>query len=89
MNAAAVADLLRQTLMAAFWLALPLLAIGFLASILISLVQIVTSFQDPAFGGVLRLAAFLAGLVLALPWMITRMTNFTLLLFRDLSRYVD
>ncbi len=89
MNAAAVADLLRQTLMAAFWLALPLLAIGFLASILISLIQIVTSFQDPAFGGVLRLAAFLAGLVLALPWMITRMTNFTLLLFRDLSRYVD
>lgn len=89
MNAAAVADLLRQTLLAAFWLALPLLAIGFLASILISLIQIVTSFQDPAFGGVLRLAAFLAGLVLALPWMITRMTNFTLLLFRDLSRYVD
>ncbi|MEJ5367617.1 MAG: flagellar biosynthetic protein FliQ [Bryobacteraceae bacterium] len=89
MTSALVADLLRQTLMAAFWLALPLLAIGFLASILISLVQIVTSFQDPAFGGVLRLAAFLAGLVIALPWMITRITNFTLLLFRDLSRYVD
>ncbi len=89
MNAAAVADLLRQTLMAAFWLALPLLAIGFLASIVISLVQIVTSFQDPAFGGVLRLAAFLAGLVIALPWMVSRMINFTLLLLRDLSRYVD
>ncbi|MGQ9919496.1 MAG: flagellar biosynthetic protein FliQ [Bryobacteraceae bacterium] len=89
MNAAAVADLLRQTLMAAFWLALPLLAVGFLASILISLLQIVTSFQDPAFGGVLRLAAFLVAVVIALPWMITRITNFTLSLFMDLSRYVD
>jgi len=88
MNAAAVADLLRQTLMAAFWLALPLLAIGFFAGIVISLVQIVTSFQDPAFGGALRLAAFLAGLLLALPWMIARMVDFTILLFRDLSRYV-
>lgn len=89
MNAAAVADLLRQTLMAAFWLALPLLAVGFLASILISLLQIVTSFQDPAFGGVLRLAAFLVAVVIALPWMISRITNFTLSLFTDLSRYVD
>jgi flagellar biosynthetic protein FliQ len=88
MNATVVADLLRQTLMAAFWLALPLLTIGFLAGIVISLIQIVTSFQDPAFGGALRLAAFLAGLLLALPWMIARMVDFTILLFRDLGRYV-
>jgi flagellar biosynthetic protein FliQ len=88
MNATAVAELLRQTLMAAFWLSLPLLAIGFLAGIVISLLQIVTSFQDPAFGGVLRLCAFLAGLLAALPWMILRMTDFTTLLLKDLSRYV-
>jgi flagellar biosynthetic protein FliQ len=88
MNATAVAELLRQTLMAAFWLSLPLLAIGFLAGIVISLVQIVTSFQDPAFGGVLRLGAFLAGLLVALPWMIARMADFTTLLLRDLGRYV-
>lgn len=88
MNATAVAELLRQTLMAAFWLSLPLLAIGFLAGIVISLIQIVTSFQDPAFGGVLRLGAFLAGLLIALPWMITRMVDFTILLLRDLGRYV-
>ncbi len=89
MNASSVADLLRQTLMAAFWLALPLLALGFLASILISLIQIVTSFQDPAFGGVLRIAAFLAGLLIAMPWMITKLVNFTLFLFRDFGRYVE
>ncbi len=89
MNATAVAELLRQTLMAAFWLSLPLLALGFVAGIVISLIQIVTSFQDPAFGGILRLAAFLAGLLIALPWMIGRMANFTTLLLRDLSRYVD
>ena len=62
---------------------------GFLSSILISLIQVVTSFQDPAFGGVLRLAAFLAGLLIAMPWMITRLVNFTMFLFRDMSRYVD
>lgn len=89
MNSNTVADLLRHTLMAAFWLALPLLAVGFLSSIVISLIQIVTSFQDPAFGGVLRLVAFLAGLLIAMPWMIAKLVNFTVLLFRDLSRYVE
>lgn len=87
MTQAMAVDLIRQTLMAAFWLALPLLAIGFVAGILISLVQIVTSFQDPSFGGALRLAAFVAGLLLTLPWMLTRIVQFTLGLFGDLSRY--
>ena len=88
MNATAVAELLRHTLMAAFWLSLPLLAVGFVAGIVISLIQIVTSFQDPAFGGVLRLGAFLAGLLVTLPWMIARMVDFTTALLRDLGRYV-
>lgn len=87
MTQAMAVDLIRQTLMAAFWLALPLLAIGFISGIVISLVQIVTSFQDPSFGGTLRLAAFLCGLVLTMPWMLTRIIQFTLGLFGDLSRY--
>jgi flagellar biosynthetic protein FliQ len=87
MTQAMAVDLIRQTLMAAFWLALPLLAIGFLSGILISLVQIVTSFQDPSFGGALRLAAFAAGLLVTMPWMLTRIIQFTMGLFGDLSRY--
>jgi len=80
-------DLVRQTLMAAFWLSLPLLTIGFAAGILISLLQIVTSVQDPAFGSVPRLIAFLAGLVLLLPWMLMRLCAFTVQVLGDLGRY--
>ncbi|MGB9610226.1 MAG: flagellar biosynthetic protein FliQ [Bryobacteraceae bacterium] len=87
MTQAIAVDLIRQTLMAAFWLALPLLAVGFLSGILISLAQIVTSFQEPTFGGVLRLAAFLLGTLLAMPWMVSRIVQFTLALFGDLRRY--
>lgn len=83
----AVIDLIRQTLAAAFWLGLPLLAIGFLAGILVSLIQIATSIQDPAFGSVPRLAAFLAGLIVLLPWMVARLCTFTIQLFGDFSRY--
>ena len=54
--------------MTTFWLCLPLLAVGFVAGIVISLLQIVTSIQDPGFGTVPRLAAFLGATLIFLPW---------------------
>lgn len=87
MSAEAIATVIREALMTAFWVSLPILAIGFIAGVLISLLQILTSVQDPAFGGVPRLVAFLAGLLLLLPWMLARLSTYTLLLFGDLGRY--
>jgi flagellar biosynthesis protein FliQ len=83
----AVVDLIRSALMGAFWLALPLLALGFCVGIIVSLVQVLTSIQDPAFGSVPRLAAFLAGIFLLLPWMLMRLITYTAALFGDLQRY--
>jgi flagellar biosynthetic protein FliQ len=69
------------------WLALPLLAVGFVVGILMSLIQIITSIQDTAFSTVPRLLAFLGGLLLLLPWMVNRSVTYTSLLFSDLGRY--
>ncbi len=80
-------DLFRQAFMAAFWVALPLLAIGFVVGIVVSIVQVVTSMQDASFGTVPRLAAFLVGLLLLLPWMLARMMSYTSGLLGDLGRY--
>ncbi len=38
-----------QALMAAFWICAPLLVVAFVVSILINLIQIATSMQDPVF----------------------------------------
>ncbi len=78
---------LRQALMMAFWISAPLLAVGFAAGIVISLIQIVTSIQDSAFNTIPRLCAFLAALVLAMPWMLQKMTAYTVAILGDLSRY--
>ncbi|MGA2268944.1 MAG: flagellar biosynthetic protein FliQ [Bryobacteraceae bacterium] len=80
-------QIIRETLIAAFWLGAPLLAIAFLAGIVVSLVQIATSMQDNAFSTIPRLAAFLAGLLLLMPWMLQRITTYTTALLGDLSRY--
>lgn len=80
-------DIFRQALMTAFWVALPLLVIGFVTGVVISLVQIVTSVQEPTFGSVPRLASFLFGVVVLFPWMLARLISYTVALFGDFSRY--
>ena len=80
-------DLFRQALMTTFWVSMPLLLIGFVVGIVISLVQILTSIQDPSFGAAPRLSAFLFGTLLVLPWMLNRLMSYTTDLFGDLGRY--
>lgn len=80
-------EIMRGALWMAFWVCMPLLAIGFLVSILISLVQIVTSIQDAAFGAVPRLLAFAFGIVIFLPYMTGKLVTYTVRLFGDLTPY--
>jgi flagellar biosynthetic protein FliQ len=87
MNQQLAVQIFREALMTTFWLSLPLLAVGFVAGIAISLVQIVTSIQDSAFSTVPRLAAFLVGLLVFLPWMLIKMVAYTTMVFGDFSRY--
>jgi flagellar biosynthetic protein FliQ len=82
-----VVQIVRQLLMTAFWLAAPLLAIGFVAGILVSLAQIATSIQDSAFSAVPRIIAFLVGVLLFLPWMISKSMAYTTAILGDLGRY--
>jgi flagellar biosynthesis protein FliQ len=83
-----VVQIFREALMTTFWLSLPVLLVAFVSGILISLVQIITSMQDSAFSTVPRLAAFLAALIVFLPWMLIRLVSYTSGIFGDFSRYV-
>ena len=80
-------QIFRQALLETFWLALPILTIGFVVGIAVSLVQVLTSIQDTSFSAVPKLLAFLFGLVLLLPWMTTKLITYTTLLLGDFGRY--
>ena len=82
-----VIQILREALMTAFWLCAPLLAVGFIAGIAMSFIQILTSIQDSAFNAIPRLLAFLGAFILALPWMLQKITAYTIVTLGDLSRY--
>ncbi len=87
MTTAAVVDLIRTAFVTTFWLALPILAVGFVIGIIMSLAQILTSIQDSSFASVPRLLAFLCALLLAMPWMLTKLIAYTTTLFGDFGRY--
>jgi flagellar biosynthetic protein FliQ len=87
MTMATVVDLMRNLFLTTFWLALPILAVGFVVGIVISLAQILTSIQDSSFSTVPRLTAFLTALVLAMPWMLEKLIAYTVALFGDFARF--
>lgn len=89
MTPESVSHLIGQTLFAAFSLSAPLLMIGFAVGIVVNLIQVATSLQDSSFSTVPRLASFLAGFLLLMPWMMNRLIAFTIALFGDLSRYAQ
>ena len=75
----------------AFWttvvLCAPLLLIGFAVGIVVNIVQIATSMQDAAFSTIPRLAAFLFGFLLLMPWMLKQISAYSIALLGDLSCY--
>ena len=80
-------QIIKQALMTAVWVAAPLPLIGFIVGIVMNVVQIATSMQDSAFSTAPRLAAFLVGFVLLLPWMLNRLMTYTTYVLGDLGRY--
>jgi flagellar biosynthesis protein FliQ len=87
MTADSIVEIIRQALMTAFWLSLPLLLTGFVVSIIVSLVQILTSIQDPTFSSIPRLGVFLLAFLISLPWMLGRLASYAGGIFGDLARY--
>jgi len=87
MNNSQVVELMRNVFLTTFWLALPLLAVGFVVGIVMSLAQIVTSIQDSSFSTVPRLVAFLAALLLAMPWMLAKIIAYTTALIGNLGQF--
>lgn len=82
-----VVQLIRDMFLAAFWISAPILLVGFVAGIVMSLVQILTSIQDSAFSAIPRLIAFLVALLLLMPWMMSRTISYATAIFGDFARY--
>ena len=87
MTAAAVVHLARMALEASFWISAPILVAAMAISLVISIVQAMTSLQEPTVSTVPRLAAVGVVTFLLLPWMLEHMMNFTIELFSNFHTF--
>jgi len=87
MTPESAAHVVGQMFLTAFWIAAPLLAIGFAAGVIISLIQIVTSIQDSGFNAIPRLIAFLGGCLVLMPWMVHKSMDYTIGILGNLHHY--
>jgi len=81
-----VVQLSRETLLTALLLAAPILAVATVVSLLINIVQVMTSIQEHMVATVPRLAVVALTTIVLLPWMLRKLMSFTVQLFADFHR---
>lgn len=74
-------NLIRGGVLQALMIAAPLLLVGMLVGLIISIFQATTSIQEQTLTFVPKIAAILGALILFGPWILSSMVQFTLRLF--------
>jgi len=84
-----VVAITRQTLEATFWVAAPILIAATCVSLIINIVQVMTSIQDMTVTTVPRLAAVGTIIFFLTPWMLHHLVAFTRLLLGDFRPFTN
>lgn len=88
MGSEQVIEIMRRTLETALLMGAPLLIIATVISLLINIVQVLTSLQETTVSTVPRLFAVAVATLLLMPWMVRHLATFTIELFSDLRPFV-
>lgn len=81
-------EMMRKVLVEAMMLSAPLLLAACMVSLVVSLLQTLTSVQEQTLTVVPRLVIVFLVTMATLPWMVHRMVSFTVRLFTDFHRYL-
>jgi flagellar biosynthetic protein FliQ len=79
-----VVGLACQAIQVTLIVSLPLLLIGLLVGVAVSLLQAATQIQEMTLTFVPKIVSILIGLLLLLPWIMNRLTAFTVEVFRQI-----
>jgi flagellar biosynthetic protein FliQ len=83
-----VTQLARDAIEVTLYLSLPILGIGLVVGLLISLFQAVTQIQEVTLVFVPKIVVVLVSLIFLSPWMMQKMMNYTEQLIVNLPQYV-
>lgn len=83
-----IVGLMAETIKVTLMVAAPMLIVGLIVGVVISLFQAVTQIQEMTLVFVPKIVAVLVTLIAALPWMIGMLINYTQTLFTSIPSYV-
>lgn len=85
MNPEVAIDLFKSTLLFALYMAAPFLVVMLAVGVITSIVQSVTSVQEPTLTFAPKLIAFAALVLLLTPWVLRSLTEFTITDFTKMA----
>ena len=88
MNEAMVIELVKGAFELVVTISTPLLLVGLVAGLLISVLQTVTSIQDSTLAFVPKMAALILAIFFLSGWILNLLMSYTSNLFGDFTRYV-
>ena len=74
-------EMIRQTLILALLVSAPMLLIGLIVGVVVSLLQAVTQIQEQTLTFVPKIAAMVAAAILLMPWIGTRLMEYSQAMF--------
>ncbi len=83
-----VIEFAKQAIVLTIYLSMPMLGLGLIAGLIISVFQAVTQIQEMTLTFVPKILAVFMGLLFAAPWMIAEMTDYTRRVIENIPMYI-
>lgn len=79
----------RQAIELCLMMALPMLGVGLCVGVVVSIIQAATQIQEQTLTFIPKIICMFIALLVALPWLMERMTTFTRDVFLNIPQYVQ
>lgn len=83
-----VVEFAKQAITLTIYLSMPMLGLGLVAGLIISVFQAVTQVQEMTLTFVPKIIAVFLGLLFAAPWMLEELTTFTANVLENIPMYI-
>ncbi len=83
-----VIEFAKQAIVLTIYLSMPMLGLGLLAGLVVSVFQAVTQIQEMTLTFVPKIIAVFLGLLFAAPWMLEEITSFTRRVIENIPLYI-
>lgn len=83
-----VVEYAKQAILLTIYLSMPMLGLGLIAGLIISVFQAVTQIQEMTLTFVPKIIAVFLGLLFSAPWMLDQMTMFTINVIENIPMYI-